>query len=80
MNKKNHILIIFAFSLFVFQAQAQRFAGTSLGFRGMSGYLGFGVAEYSVINPTSEFRMDQGTMVYMGGEKELGQSGLFITI
>jgi len=60
-------------------SQAQRFGGTSLGFRGMSGYMGFGVAEFTVLNPTSEFRMDSGTQVYLAGEKEIGQTGFFIT-
>ncbi len=59
---------------------AQNFGGTNLAFRGMAGYMGFGVAEYTVINPVAEFRMDQGIMLYLAGEKELGKSGLFITI
>ena len=63
-----------------FQASAQSFGGTNLAFRGIAGYLGFGVAEFTVLNPTSDFRMDQGTYVYLAGEKEIGQTGLFITM
>ncbi len=59
---------------------AQRFGGSNLAFRGMAGYLGFGVADFTVINPATDFRMDQGTFVYLAGEKEIGKTGLFITI
>ena len=45
----------------------------------MSGYAGFGVAEFSVINPEANFRMDQATMMYLGGEKQMGKTGLFLT-
>jgi hypothetical protein len=62
------------------QALAQNFGGSSLGFSGMAGYLGFGVAEFTVLNPSANFRMDQGTYVYLAGEKEIGMTGLFITI
>ena len=58
---------------------AQSFGGTNLAFRGMSGYAGFGVAEFSVINPEANFRMDQATMMYLGGEKQMGKTGLFLT-
>lgn len=68
---------------FLFLSQnsfAQYFSGTNLAFRGMAGYLGFGVAEFTVLSPTTRFRMDQGTYVYLGGERQIGQTGLFITI
>jgi hypothetical protein len=58
----------------------QYFGGTNLAFRGMAGYMGFGVAEFTVLNPSSRFRMDQGTYVYLGGERQIGQTGLFITL
>lgn len=61
-------------------ALAQSFGGSNLAFRGMAGYLGFGVAEFTVLNPSTNFRMDQGTFVYLGGEKQIGLTGLFITI
>lgn len=80
MNLVRAFLVLASTILFITEVQAQSFGGTSLGFRGMSGYAGFGVAEFSVINPATAFRMDQGTMAYLGGEKELGQSGMFITI
>ncbi len=73
--------IIFMASLFFsHNLWAQSFGGSNLAFRGMAGYMGFGVAEFTVLDPSQNFRMDQGTYVYLGGEKELGQSGLFITI
>lgn len=73
--------IIFTGILFLSQsAWTQSFGGTNLAFRGLAGYMGFGVAEFTVLNPVAQFRMDQGTMLYLAGEKELGQSGLFITI
>lgn len=70
-------LIVFFFSQILF---AQSFGGSNLAFRGMSGYLGFGVAEFTVLNPTQSFRMDQGIQVYLSGEKQIGKTGLFITI
>lgn len=78
MNK----LILVATALFIFSqpAQAQRFEGTNLAFSGMAGYLGFGVAEFTVLSPATDFRMDQGTFIYMAGEKQIGKTGLFITI
>ncbi|MCJ8275679.1 MAG: outer membrane beta-barrel protein, partial [Bdellovibrionales bacterium] len=79
--KRIQCLLVFAVTILLsYQAQAQNFGGTNLGFRGMAGYLGFGVAEFTVLTPSANFRMDDGTMVYLAGEKELGQSGLFITI
>ncbi len=78
MAKK--IIVCAAFLLFSQSSFAQYFGGTNLAFRGMAGYLGFGVAEFSVLNPTSRFRMDQGTYVYLAGERQIGQTGLFITI
>lgn len=74
------VLSILGFLLIASPSQAQRFAGTNLGFRGMAGYMGFGVAEFTVLSPANNFRMDQGTMLYLGGEKEIGKTGLFITI
>ena len=69
------------FVLLMSQASfAQSFGGSNLAFRGMAGYIGFGVAEFTVVSPARNFRMDQGTFVYLGGEKEIGQTGLFITI
>ncbi len=78
MAKK--IIVCAAFLLLSQTSFAQYFGGTNLAFRGMAGYLGFGVAEFSVLNPTSRFRMDQGTYVYLAGERQIGQTGLFITI
>ncbi len=74
------LLLIFSLLLFSQQALSQSFGGTNLAFRGLGGYFGFGVAEFTVLNPTREFRMDQGTFVYLGGEKQIGLTGLFITI
>jgi opacity protein-like surface antigen len=74
------IVLLSGFIICSSQAFGQSFGGTNLAFRGMAGYLGFGVAEFTVLNPTTEFRMDQGTMVYLAGEKEIGKTGLFITI
>ncbi len=68
---------VFLFSQTLF---AQNFGGTNLAFRGMAGYMGFGVAEYTVLNPATEFRMDQGIMLYLAGERQIGKTGLFLTI
>lgn len=59
---------------------AQSFGGSSLAFKGMAGYMGFGVAEFSILSPSTRFRMDQGTYLYLAGEKQIGLTGLFITI
>lgn len=74
---------IFLFSSVLFFSNAswsQNFGGSNLAFSGMAGYLGFGVAEFTVLNPAQNFRMDQGTYVYLAGEKQIGLTGLFITI
>ncbi|MCB0377728.1 MAG: outer membrane beta-barrel protein [Bdellovibrionales bacterium] len=71
------VFITFSFSLTAYGA---RYGSTDLAFRGMAGYAGFGVAEFTVLNPRADFRMDQGTYIYLGGEKEIGHTGLFITI
>ena len=76
--KKIMITMGAVFSLCSF-SQAQSFGGTNLGFQGMSGYLGFGVAEFSVLNPANNFRMDQGQYLYLAGEKPIGMTGLSIT-
>lgn len=70
-------LVTFAFTQHAF---AQNFGGTNMAFRGMSAYVGFGVAEFTVLTPTHNFRMDQGTQVYISGEKQIGKTGLFITL
>ena len=73
------IVLVFGLLVGSEQALAQSFGGSNLGFRGMAGYLGFGVAEFTVLSPSSAFRMDQGTQFYLSGEKEIGQTGFFIT-
>lgn len=80
MSLVKKLFVICGIILCAGQVQAQNFGGTNLAFRGMAGYLGFGVAEFTVLNPTSAFRMDQGTQFYLSGEKEIGKTGLFITI
>ena len=79
MKKVTLLSVVFVIQLFTQSLYAQSFGGSNVGFRGIAGYMGFGVAEFTVLNPTSEFRMDQGIMAYMAIEKELGKSGLFIT-
>ncbi len=74
------IILFGSFFLMCQSGWGQYFGGTNLAFRGMAGYLGFGVAEFTVLTPTTRFRMDQGTYVYLGGERQIGQTGLFITI
>lgn len=72
-----------AICLWSLPSQAQFLGGGGLGsgtFSGIAGYFGIGVAEFSVISPVSRFRMNQGTYVYLGGEREIGKTGLFITL
>lgn len=80
MNHLKKVLVVVSLIFISHQSFGQSFGGTNLAFRGMSGYLGFGVADFSVINPESNFRMDDGTFIYLGGEKQIGLTGLFITI
>ena len=55
-------------------------APVAVPFVGMAAYIGFGVAEYTVLSPATDFRMDQGNFIYLGGEREIGKTGLFITL
>lgn len=71
------LCVLLSCVLFSLPVLAQR--SGSLGISGVSGYVGFGVAEFTVLNPTAEFRMDQGMMAYLAIEKEFGKSGLFVT-
>ena len=77
--KSIKFLIISAVILLSQSAFSQSFGGTQFTPYGLSGYLGFGVAEFTVLNPSMNFRMDQGTYVYLAGDKQIGKTGLFIT-
>jgi hypothetical protein len=79
MNLKKMIVVLAILSLSP-AAWSQSFGGSNLAFRGMAGYLGFGVADITVVNPAANFELNQGTYVYLGGEKQIGLTGLFITI
>ena len=74
------LTLIAGVQLFSSAAQAQSFRGTTGAFRGIAGYAGFGVAQYSVLSPTQAFRMDQGIYAFLGGERQMGKTGLFITL
>lgn len=83
MKSFKKIVTIFCVLLGTLSSEAQFLPGGGFGqgtFSGVAGYLGVGIADYSVLLPTNRFRMDQGVYVYMGGEREVGKSGLFITL
>jgi|GEM_PF-3021456 len=77
------LLLILLVTTFGLQAQAQFLPGGGFGqgtFSGVAGYVGAGIADYTVLTPSSRFRLDQGAYVYVGGEREIGKSALFVTL
>lgn len=78
-------IIFFLFLLINIQAHAQssfrgnRFS-SGFGMRGIHTYAGFGFADFEVKNPASAFRMDQGIYAFVGGERDINESGTSVTI
>lgn len=54
--------------------------GSGFGLKGVNTYGGFGFADFEVKSPSSNFRMDQGIFAFIGGEREVNESGLSVTI
>lgn len=79
MNSIKHFVLATTITLFSSSLYAQSFGGSNLAFRGMSAYMGFGVAEFSVLSPEALFNMEDGIQFYIAGEKQIGKTGLFIT-
>jgi opacity protein-like surface antigen len=72
-------LIILSTLLVTLSSYGQSYGGTNFSPRGINGYMGFGVASFTVLSPEAAFEMDQGQMVYLGADKQFGKSGIFIT-
>lgn len=54
--------------------------GSGFGLKGVHTYGGFGFADYDVKSPESNFRMDQGIFAFIGGERDVNDHGLSVTI
>jgi hypothetical protein len=69
---------------FVNIANAQSFRGSpfgsGFGMKGIHTYGGFGFADYKVISPENNFQMDQGIFAFIGGERDVNDNGLSVTI
>lgn len=78
--------IIFLSILFLStQAMAQTSFRSSpftsgFGMRGIHTYAGFGFADFTVDSPAASFRMDKGVYAFLGGEREINESGTSVTI
>lgn len=48
--------------------------------QGIKGTIGFGLTEYSVLSPKSDFKLDDGIFTSISGEAPLNFLGLFVTI
>jgi len=84
---KRHFYVLVFFSWISMPLAQAQFLGrgsssglSSTTFGGFAGYLGFGVAGFTVQSPSDRFRMDEGNYVYVGGERQIGKTGLFITL
>lgn len=76
-------------AVFVLISSTQAFAqssfrgspfGNGFGLKGVHTYGGFGFADYEVKNPVQNFRMDQGIFAFIGGERDVNDHGLSVTI
>lgn len=90
-NTKSWALLFFLLALAspsLSQAQAFRggrsFKGgtfeSGFGLRGIRTYAGMGFADFEVKSPASNFRMDQGVYAFIGGERDINESGTSVTI
>ncbi len=76
-------------SLCILFLSSQVFAQTSFratpftsgfGMKGIHTYAGFGFVDFNVQQPSSAFRMDRGIYAFIGGEREVNDSGTSVTI
>lgn len=80
--------ILFIFVMFLLSAGAQAQStfrggssfGSGFGLKGVRTYGGFGFADYDVKSPATDFRMDQGIFAFIGGERDVNDNGLSVTI
>lgn len=77
--------IIFLSFLFTTHAQAQSSFrgspfGNGFGMKGVNTYGGFGFADFEVKSPASNFRMNKGIYAFIGGERDVNENGLSVTI
>lgn len=57
------------------------FGGSGISsFRGFAGSAGIGFGEFTILNPAANFRMNQGLFVHLSGEREVENSGFFVTL
>lgn len=70
-------------------ASAQAFRGSGFrggsfengfGMKGIDIYAGAGFADFEVKSPSSNFRLDQGIYAFIGGQRDVNDSGLAVTI
>lgn len=54
--------------------------GSGFGLKGVNTYGGFGFADFDVKTPAENFRMDQGIFAFIGGERDVNDKGLSVTI
>lgn len=53
---------------------------SGFGLKGVNTYGGFGFADFDVKTPAENFRMDQGIFAFIGGERDVNDHGLSVTI
>lgn len=80
---KGFFLVFFLSSINVFAlgSATGSFGGSGIGsFRGFAGAMGIGFGEFTVLSPAANFRMNQGLFAHLAGEREISESGLFVTL
>lgn len=80
MNIRSLIKLFIFSLLFPITVSAQSFGGTSFRPTGITGSLGFGVAEFSVIEPSSNFKLDQGVYAAVTGERGFESVPIYVTL
>ncbi len=53
---------------------------SGFGMKGINTYAGFGFADFTVLSPSSAFRMDKGVFAFIGGERDVNDDGTSVTI
>lgn len=74
------LLVYFVSSLSWGQSFRSSNFSSGFGMRGIRTYGGFGFADFSVKSPASNFRMDKGVYATIGGERDVNDNGLSITL
>lgn len=53
---------------------------SGFGMKGIHTYAGFGFADFTVLSPSTQFRMDKGVYAYLGGERDINDDGTSVVI